>query len=289
MNQYQLDQLHVDVSMEFRNPFAKIGSNGLTNLKSFIAGATKYTSELLSKVDTTHPNGLYNRADDIPGAIAAKKVVYSDWGYLTVFAPSYMKEGVQMLELGKALEEALDHCVLIDTSAPLEARAIMNGYLGNPKRLQDPMLIDIKEYEKTSIQILEAGIDRVNSKMNKLISSSTTSSTREYRKLYGRTNDFYATNEIAAKINAHYVKLTGRLLDYMREVGEANKAANDLILYLEKHPEVSIGSDVAGYLVNTMHRLAKVTSWYSSVLYNTQYFLKAMSDTNEKIRFILSS
>ena len=130
---------------------------------------------------------------------------------------------------------------------------------------------------------------RPKPKMNKLISGSTTSSTREYRKLYGRTNDFYATNEIAAKINAHYVKLTGRLLDYMREVGEANKAANDLILYLEKHPEVSIGSDVAGYLVNTMHRLAKVTSWYSSVLYNTQYFLKAMSDTNEKIRFILSS
>ena len=60
MNQYQLSQLHAEVSLEFSNPFAKLGDGSLNRFKNFIDNAVKYTNELLSKIDKTHPNGLFN-------------------------------------------------------------------------------------------------------------------------------------------------------------------------------------------------------------------------------------
>ena len=45
MNQYQLSQLHAEVSLEFSNPFAKLGDGSLNRFKNFIDNAVKYTNE----------------------------------------------------------------------------------------------------------------------------------------------------------------------------------------------------------------------------------------------------
>lgn len=289
MNQYQLSQLHAEVSLEFSNPFAKLGDGSLNRFKNFIDNAVKYTNELLSKIDKTHPNGLFNRNDDIQNKIKEKQIVYSDWGYLTVFCPSYLKEGVQMIDLAKALESALDTCKLINQSAPLEAGAIFNAYLGNTKRLHDPALISIREYAPTTHSILIDATEKHNKVLNKLITSTGSHSEREYRKLYGRTNDYYATNDVAAKINKHYADLTYTIHAYMKQCADANQSAADLLKHLEANPDVKINPAVASYLTDTMYRLGLLTTWLSSTLYNSQYFLKAMTDTNEKIRMVLSS
>ncbi len=288
MNQYQLSQLHAEVSLEFSNPFAKLGDGSLNRFKNFIQSAVTYTNELLAKVDKTHPNGLFNRADDIPTKIKEKQIVYSDWGYLTVFCPSYLKEGQQMLDLAKALESALDTCKLINVSAPLEASAIFNAYLGNPKRLQDPSLVVVREYAPTTHAILLDATEKHNKVLGKLITASGTKSEREYRKLYGRTNDYYATNDVAAKVNTHYAELTYTIRAYMKQCEDANKSAGDILNYLENNPDVKVAPGVASYLTDTMYRLGLLTAWLSSTLYNSQYFLKSMYDTNEKIRMILS-
>lgn len=67
-------------ALEFSNPFAKLGDGSLNRFKNFIDNAVKYTNELLSKIDKTHPNGLFNRNDDIQNKIKEKQIVYSDWG-----------------------------------------------------------------------------------------------------------------------------------------------------------------------------------------------------------------
>lgn len=289
MNQYQLDQLHTEVSLEFSNPFAKLGDGSLNRFKAFIQSTVTFTNELLAKVDKTHPNGVYNRADDIPTKVKEKEVVYSDWGYLTTFCPSYLKEGAQMIDLAKSLESALDTCKLIHQSAPLEAGAILNAYLGNPKRLQDPALIAIREYGPTTHAILITAMEKHNKDFTKVITASGSKSEREYRKLYARTNDYYAANDVAAKINRHYADLTYTLHAYMKQCETANQVATDLVKYMESNPEVKLSPAVGAYLTDTMYRLGVLTSWLSSVLYNSQYFLKAMQDTNEKIRSVLSS
>lgn len=288
MNQSQLDQLHVEVSLEFSNPFAKLNENGLSRFKNFIENARNYTSELFTGVDKTHPNGLFSRAEDVKVKIQEKKIVYSDWGYLTVFCPSYLKEGQQMFTLGKALESALDTCGLIHSSAAAEATAIFNAYLGNLKRLEDPALIAVQSYSATSHNILIDAMTKHNAELAKLISATGSKSEREYRKLYARTNDYYGANDVAFKINTHYQDLTYRLKEYMKQVEHANQSAADLLKVIETRPEIKINPAVAAYLTDTMYRLGTLTAWLSSVLYNSQYYLKSMQDTNQKIRMIVT-
>ena len=75
----------------------------------------------------------------------------------------------------------------------------------------------------------------------------------------------------------------------MKQCETANQVAVDLIKYMEQNPDVKLNPAVGSYLTDTMYRLGTLTSWLSSVLYNSQYFLKAMQDTNEKLRAVLSS
>ena len=75
----------------------------------------------------------------------------------------------------------------------------------------------------------------------------------------------------------------------MKQCADANQSAADLLKHLEANPDVKINPAVASYLTDTMYRLGLLTTWLSSTLYNSQYFLKAMTDTNEKIRMVLSN
>lgn len=98
--------------------------------------------------------------------------------------------------------------------------------------------------------------------LNKLITSTGSQSEREYRKLYGRTNDYYATNDVAAKINKHYVDLTYTIHAYMKQCADANQSAADLLKHLEANPDVKINPAVASYLTDTMYRLGLLTTCY---------------------------
>lgn len=280
MNSTELSQAYETVSIEMSNPFAKLGNYSLDKFKSFAKSASTFTDHVLSKIDTHHPNGLYVGSTDVERGIEKNQVVYTDLQPVHVYTPDFLKPKTTMLQYALALRNDMLLCTLFVKSTPEELTAIIRGYMGNPKRLQDPILICPNQQEGQSLAELSKQIEMNREINEKLITSNGTRSTRQFNEAYSRIGDYQHTNKIAAEINEIYKKQIDGLRSFTKRVDEANKEVARLLEKIQTDPNFAMSSQVGDYLSKQVYRLAMITEYYGAALFNAQVFLKAISDTN---------
>lgn len=280
MNPTEFFQAYETVSIEMSNPFAKLGNYSLDKFKDFAKSASNFTNHVLSKVDMHHPNGLYVGSTDVERGIEKNQVVYTDLQPVRVYTPDFLKPKTTMLQYALALRNDMLLCQLLTKSAPEELLSIVSGYIGNPKRLQDPILIAPVQQEGQSLIELGKQIE-LNREINeKLITSTGTRSIRSFSEAYSRIGDYQHTNTVAIEINEIYKKQINGLRAYTKRVEETNKEVARLLEKIQTDPNFAMSSFVGDYLSKQVYRLAMITEYLGACLFNAQIFLKAISDTN---------
>lgn len=280
MNPTELTQAYESISVEMSNPFAKLGQYSLSKFKQFSSSVSDFTEQALTKIDTKHPNGLYTAAPLVDQAVENKRVIYTDLQPVRVYTPDFLKPKTTMLEYGLALRNDMLLCGIFLKGAPEELHSIISGYIGNPKRLQDPIFINIPQPEGQSLLELEKAIETNRAVNSKLITSTGTSSIRSFSDAYARLGDYKHTNQVAVEINEMYKSYIDQLQGFIKRVNETNKEVERLLLKVQSDPNFAMSGSVGEYLTKQIYRLATVTEYLGATMYNAQVYLKAVSDTN---------
>lgn len=269
------------VSVEMSNPFAKLGDFSLDKFRKFSTFTSEFMQRTLSLIDISHANGLYvSYSPEVGESIRTKKVVYSDLQPVQVFVPDFLKSNTKMLDYALALTNDLKLCSNLTKSAPEELEHIANGYLGNPLRLKDPILINIPSPDGLSLAELDKELNTHRQINEKILTATGSSSIRQFKDAYARIADFTHTNGLAMEINNMYKEHALILVRYMKRVDAANNVVGKLIDKLQNDPNFEVSGAVASHLSKQVYRLAILTEFYGATLYNAQVFLKALSDTN---------
>ncbi len=280
MNPTELTVAFEAVSIEMSNPFAKLGEYSQSKLRSFTQAVSGFTAKTLASIDVKHPNGLYIAAPLMEAAIKDNRIIYTDVQPVRVYTPDFLKPKTTMLEYGQALRNDLLLCKLFIKGAPDELSAVIDGYYGNPKRLQDPILINIPQPDGMSLLELEKSIETNRAINTKLITANGTSSIRPFAEAYARMGDYKHVNVLAQEINEMYKSYIKEIHDFSKRVAEANKKAERLLTKVQSDPNFAMSSAVGDYLTKQIYRLATIIEYFGAALYNTQVYLKAVSDTN---------
>lgn len=269
------------VSVEMNNPFAKLGEFSLNKFRKFADLTSDVMQRTLSLIDVGHANGLYvGYTKEVDESLRTKKVVYSDLQPVQVFVPDFLKNTTKMLEYAMALRNDLQICDNLVKAAPEELEHIVNGYLGNPARLKDPILINIPSPAGLSLVELDKQVEGQRKINEKILTSTGTSSIRQFKDAYARIADYTHTNQIAIEINELYKQHALVLKTYMKRVDTTNAAVAKLIDRLDNADNYEVSGAVAGHISKQVYRLAILTEFYGATLYNAQVFLKALTDTN---------
>jgi hypothetical protein len=270
------------VSLEFSNPFAKLGSVSISRFKSFLASTADYLKSPFDGIDVSHPNGLYVGYREVDDGIKTKKINYVDLTPITVYAPPILKAKVKLLDYALALKGDMSMVETVLLQSASQVQQLLGAYISTPARLQDPSLIAIDSpapIDKLITTFLMA--KKVN---EKLTTTSLQPTERPYSDVYARYADYVQVNKIAYEINEMYATNI-RLLDgHMARIKDVNQLANDLLTHCEKDDQYAMSGHVAGYLTKTIFELAQLTEFAAATLYNAQVFLKAVSDTNIKLK-----
>lgn len=281
MSYEKLNTEYQVVSVEMSNPFAKLGDFSLNKFRKFSEFTSDFMQRTLSLVDVGHANGLYvSYTAEVGESIRTKKVVYSDLQPVQVFVPDFLKNNTKMLDYALALTNDLKLCGNLIKGAPEELEHIANGYLGNPMRLKDPILINIPAPAGLSIAELDKEMNVHRQINEKIMTSTGTSSIRQFKDAYARIGDFTHTNVLAMEINNMYKEHALVLKRYMKRVEGANNAVAKLVDKLQNDPNFEMSGAVADHISKQVYRIALLTEFYGATLFNAQVFLKALSDTN---------
>lgn len=288
MNYSNLQDEFAQVSLEFANPFSAITANGAKKIRGFLESSTKFIEGKLKNIDTKHPNGLYVGAAEVDQAIRQKTVIYSDLRPVHVFVPPILRTSTKMLDYAQALRNDVLLSEKIVKNTPEEVESVINGYLGNPARLRDPMLINIPTAEGLSILDVTRAIEQ-NRKVNeRLITATGTNSTRGFGEAYARVGDYTHTNEVAQELNDYFKVQIGSLKAFMDRVANTNSAGIKLLQKIESgEKEYEISGQVADHITSMLFRLATIVEYHGATVYNTQVFLKAVSDTNVTLQRVV--
>lgn len=269
------------VSVELNNPFAKLGEFSLGKFRKFSDLTSDFMKRTLSLLDTNHPNGLYTGyTKEVDDAFRTKKVVYSDLQPVQVFVPDFLKPNTKMLDYAQALRNDLEICKRIVKNAPDELESIVNGYLGNPQRLRDPLLINVQAPAGLSLIELDRAVAEQRKINEKIMTSTGTSSVRTFKDAYARIGDYTHTNQIAIEVNGTYGEQCLGLKAYLKRVEDANQAVDKLLDKINRVEGYEMNGAVASYLTQQVYRLAMLTEFYGATMYNAQVFLKSLQDTN---------
>ena len=279
MYQNHLETEYRAVSIEMSNPFAKLGEFSLSKFRGFAQYTSSFTQKALAKIDVSHANGLYTNSPEVQTAIKQKQVQYTDLQPIHVYVPAFLKPRTKMLDFAMALRNDVKICESIIKGTPEELATIAAGYLGNPVRLQDPLLITIPTPVGLSLADVEKAIFAQRKINAELITSTGTASTRPFKDAYPRVNDYVQTNDIAVEINDFYKEFIGIVEDFIKRVSEANNTVEKLLTKISTEELIVTGA-VAEYLTKQAYRLALATEYFGATLYNAQIFLKAITDTN---------
>lgn len=280
MNPTELNIAFEAVSIEMSNPFAKLGEYSQSKFKQFTKTVSDFTTKTLAAIDIKHPNGLYIAAPLVESAVNDNRVIYTDLQPVRVYTPDFLKPKTTMLEYSQALRNDMLLCELFLKGAPEELISVIDGYYGNPKRLQDPILINIPQPDGLSLIELEKGIYANREVNNKLITSTGTSSIRPFASAYARLGDYKHTNVVAKEINYLYKQFVDTIHDFTKRVTEANKKVERLLTKVQSDPNFAMSAAVGDYLSKQIYRLAIITEYFGATLFNAQVYLKAVSDTN---------
>lgn len=280
MSDRTLQQEYQVVSIEMSNPFATLGDFSLQKFRKFADFTTQYTQKALAKVDTSHHNGLYTATPEVDKAIQTKKVIYSDWQPINVYVPSFLKPSAKMLEYALSLRNDCEISNRILQSATQELESILLGYLGDSRRLNDPVLIISQTEAGYSLVEIEKALFAQRAINEKLITTTGTQTVRTFKDSYLRVNDYLQTNVIAKDINVHYKFFIDQVQPFMTRVSDVNRLVAKLIEKINQTDGVVISGQVADYITKQIYRLAFAAEYVGSTMYNAQVFLKAISDTN---------
>ena len=280
MNPTELTVAFEAVSIEMSNPFAKLGEYSQSKVKQFTQVVSAFTNKTLAAIDIKHPNGLYTAAPLVESAVNDNRVIYTDLQPVRVYTPDFLKPKTTMLEYSHALRNDMLLCGLFLKGAPEELISVIDGYYGNPKRLQDPILINISQPEGMSLVELEKGIYTNRDVNSKLITSTGTNSIRPFSAAFARLGDYKHTNIVAKEINDFYKEYIDSIHDFSKRVSEANKKVERLLTKVQSDPNYAMSAAVGDYLSKQIYRLAIIVEYFGATLFNAQVYLKAISDTN---------
>jgi hypothetical protein len=280
MNPTELSIAFEAISVEMSNPFAKLGEYSQSKFKQFTKTVMDFTARTLAAIDIKHPNGLYIAAPLVESAVNNNRVIYTDLQPVRVYTPDFLKSKTTMLEYSLALRNDMLLCGIFLKGAPEELGSVIDGYYGNPKRLQDPILINIPQPDGTSLSELEKGIVKNREVNSKIITSTGTSSIRPFAAAYARLGDYKHTNILAKEINDFYKEYIDQIHDFSKRVNEANKKVERLLNKVQTDPNFAMSGSVGEYLSKQIYRLAAIVEYFGATLYNAQVYLKAVSDTN---------
>ena len=279
MHQNDLQIEYRNVSVEMSNPFAKLGEFSLSKFRGFTQYTTSFTQKALAKIDVSHANGLYNNSPEVQTAIKQKQVQYTDLQPIHVYVPAFLKPRTKMHDFAMALRNDVKICESIIKGTPEELAVIAEGYLGNPARLQDPILINVSTPVGLSLADIEKAIFAQRKVNAELITSTGTASTRPFKDAYPRVNDYVQTNDIAVDINNFYKEFIEIVQSFLKRVSEANGIVEKLLTKISEEDIIVTGA-VADHLTKQAYRLALATEYFGATLYNAQIFLKSITDTN---------
>lgn len=275
----QFEQQYNVVSTELMNPFAKLGSYSLSKVDSFLKASKTHFDGLFNKIDTSHQNGLLARSSLVDQKIARKEVQYTDIQPIRVYVPIYLKPKATMLECALALEEDLDLCTEAVKSTLNELSLIINGYIGAPSRLADSNLIHIETESHLSIQAIRAKLLDRQKENQKIMTSTGSSSFRTFSEAYKRINDHVQTVNIAVKINNHYADLIRGMPALLKEYEEVTQDVQRLNKIIQDSQHNESNSMAVKYIVDVVYQTASIMEFLGATLYNSQIFLKAVTDT----------
>lgn len=275
-----LEKEYQAVSIEMSNPFAKLGEYSLAKFRGFTQYTSTFTQKALAKIDVSHANGLYNNPPEVQTAIKEKQVQYTDLQPIHVYVPAFLKPKTKVLDFAMALRNDVKICESIIKGTPEELATIASGYLGNPARLKDPILITVPTPVGLSLIDIEKAIFAQRKVNAELLTSTGASTTRAFKDAFPRVNDYVQTNEIAVDINNFYKEFIDIVQDFVGRVNAANKELEKLLTKISSSDEYEVNGAVAEYLTKQSYRLALATEYFGATLYNAQIFLKSISDTN---------
>lgn len=271
----QIDRLHQQVSLEFRNPLAVVGEFAKSKLNEYMRNVNKETANTVSKI-TTDRLPL-----DIPLNNTQSKPItdfsYSDIAKVHVFVPTSLKPNAHMLEYSEQLLIASEIAVSIIEFGGSEILDTLNRYIGLPRQLRD--LTDSSEQSETTANILKR-VELLRVEFEKITNASGVNAERPYGKAYRRNQDFIATLDNSRKIQNNLNVVLMRMNNYKKTMSDVEAASKKLLSLIESRPEeYALGNVAATRIVNTMHAFATEAEFVGATIQNSRVFLKCIVDT----------
>lgn len=282
----QMDDLakqYETISVEFSNPFPILNKLSIDRFKCFAKDAFTMMQKPFKRIEMNHPNGLCELNRDVSEKLEKRVVVYMDLVPLSVYVPSYLKPNAYFIDYMKPFTYQCAITYLASEHICSEMTALANAYIGNPQKLTDPNLIQVKTAKNYSIREVILEIEKVQETMSKLIVENGNQSQRLFNKVFRKTSEIYEVNTAAKDVNGLFYQGLRNLSNLQKQINEANTRVDRLIKLIETNPDYQVSAVVADHLSKTIYNFARIIEYFGATLYAQQVVLKAVSDTNNAI------
>lgn len=272
----RIEQLHQEVSLEFRNPFAVVGNFALGKLSAYMRDTNKEAVNFITKITDDHlPTDFSltdyrNKFENTYG--------YSDVAKLHVFVPAVLKPNAYMLEYVEGMLAASQVALDIIEFGGSEILDTLNRFIGLPRQLRD--LSGNENYSEATSKILDR-VEELRVRFEKITSATGTQTERPYGKAYRRNLDYFTVIEKTQRIQENLNIILKRLGNYKKLMNDVEKASKQLISLIESKPEeYALGNVAATRISNTMYAFAREAEFLGATIHNSRVVIKCVVDTS---------
>ncbi|BDH16669.1 MAG: hypothetical protein [Bacteriophage sp.] len=278
-----LEEAYGVVSVEMSNPFPSMSQYSLNKFKQFSTFTSGFVQNIFTKNTDDLPKNLaFKSSGAVERAFQNKEVMFSDIQPVIVYVPSILKPNAYVLDYAHSLN--VDMKIAQDSlmSAPEQLVDIIQTYISNPARLQDPMLIYPQVASGLSLLDLNTRIQKQKKENEKLITSTGATTQRQFSKAFRRIGDYTQCMKLANELHQSYLNAVNEMPKFIMRTKEANRKIDELMTCLQNNPAVyKMSGYVAEHLTKQMYYLAAIAEYFAATLYHTQVYVKAMVDTTQ--------
>ena len=281
---HSMESMYHSVSCELKTPELKIGNFTIGRIKEFVQSAHSHSINAVRNFSSDKGTGT-SSGDIVNYKEKMTDFVFSDLAPVNIYTPGILGRKVFMFDYAKNILERLklvEQILEISSHEPIQ---VLDRYIGRPKELQDltPSVTN-KNSETINLSLIN-----LSEGAEKLIDVNGVRTIRQFREVYPRLVDYYATIDIAKECWDSYRRILSQLDKFKKAVNEVNDKANRLFQNAsDNDSKYQMGSVAATKVTQVCYQFAKEAEFVGATLYNADVFLKSIRDTNLVVERVIS-